>query len=143
LTPNASHFHTAGTLPDSLTDTTGPVEEAMPANERRRAPRKHCTVPLRFRITNITDPFEVFEGSTLNVSETGIFFTADHSLRIGDPVEIFLTLPQELTGRSPERVRCSASIVHVQPGAGESNKTGFGAAISYFQAADLSCGSGN
>lgn len=115
----------------------------MPTNERRRAPRKHCAVPLRFRITNITDPFEVFEGSTVNVSETGIFFTAEQSLRIGDPVEIFFTLPQELTGRSPERVCCRACIVHVQPAAGESNKTGFGAAISYFQAAQLSYGAGN
>jgi hypothetical protein len=107
----------------------------MSADERRRAPRKLCAIPLRLRTMNVSESIDVFEGQTLNVSETGIFFTSERLLKIGDPVEMFFTLPRELTGRSPEPIRCRGRIVHVQTERGENGEIGFGAAIGRFHEA--------
>ncbi len=46
------------------------------------------------------------DGETVNLSERGIYFTSREKVNIGEPLEIFFTLPTELTGRSPEQVCC-------------------------------------
>jgi hypothetical protein len=44
-----------------------------------------------------------------------------------------MTLPRELTGRSPEEVRCSALVVHVEDHADHQGYTGVGASIERFE----------
>lgn len=77
-----------------------------------------------------------FEGETINLSERGIYFKSSHSLDVGEPIELFLTLPTELTGRSPEDVRCHARVVHVDQGVDAYGRTGIGAAIERFEPAN-------
>ena len=109
----------------------------MSEKERRISPRKECTVPLRFRVvTNghgeqaediaaayrlrrSKDPAHVaaLEGEALNVSEHGVYFTSRENLHVGEALEMRFTLPWELTGRSPELVRCRARVVHVDENA--------------------------
>ncbi|HKV04212.1 MAG TPA: PilZ domain-containing protein [Candidatus Acidoferrales bacterium] len=125
----------------------------MSDRERRISPRKRCVVPLRFRVVmnghnvqpeEITANFGIqtskdslyaatLEGEALNISERGMYFTSREKLRVGQPLEIYITLPRELTGRSPERVRCSARVVHVDETADPRGMRGIGATVERFE----------
>jgi len=123
------------------------------SRERRVSPRKVCMVPLRFRIIENTNrkigveagaaeerravksavALGVLDGEAINLSERGIYFRARQALRVGDPLEMFLTLPRELTGRDSEQVRCSARVVHVDHGLDQRGLIGVGAAVERFE----------
>ena len=125
----------------------------MQSRERRISPRKECLVPLRFRIVlngeggsgnpsqtaASSDPLRktsyagTFEGQTVNLSERGIYFTSPEKMSIGQPLEMYFTIPRELTGRSSEHVRCSARVVHVQDHADQYGMLGVGAAVDRFE----------
>jgi PilZ domain len=126
----------------------------MSSQERRTSPRKECAVPLRFRtIANgngthapdVAASYETaapgaqaysptFEGHALNLSEHGLYFTSREKLTVGAPLEIYLTLPRELTGRSPEPVRCSARVVYVEDRHDQRGMKGIGAIVDRFEA---------
>jgi hypothetical protein len=134
----------------------------MAGKERRTAPRKACSMSLRFRpepmaavgagVSRLRMGYgaptptgqmkagiagvRVFEGETMNLSERGIYFKSSHNLDVGEPIELFFTLPTELTGRSPEDVRCHARVVHVDQGVDAYGRTGIGAAIERFEPAN-------
>jgi hypothetical protein len=72
-------------------------------------------------------------GETVNLSERGMYFTSREKVSIGEPLEIFFTLPTELTGRSPEQVCCRARVVHVDKLGEREELTGVGAAIERFE----------
>ena len=121
----------------------------MAGRERRVSPRKECAVPLRFRIMNNgvgkesqhearelsrrSSLMGTFDGQSVNLSERGIYFTSTQRMNIGEPLEMFFTIPREVTGRESERVRCSARVVHVDEGAGRQGLLGFGAAVDRFE----------
>lgn len=131
----------------------------MPKNERRVAPRKSCTIPIRFRsfTSNEFAPAtvgvaasggsakavapararastqETIIGETVNISERGIGFKSPLKFSVGDSVEVFLTLPRELTGRRSEEVRCDARVVHVETNPDAVGMTGVGAAVERFE----------
>jgi hypothetical protein len=121
----------------------------MAGNERRSSPRKICTLPVRLRISGngqskhtepeseesapppAAAPVMEFVGKALNLSERGVYFTCEEKLRVGQPIELYFTLPTELTGRAPENVRCSARVVHVDEDGQELR--GFGASVEQFE----------
>lgn len=126
----------------------------MSAKERRIAPRKACAVPLRFRILTselvpaatrslsgireagargLLARLDTIEGETINLSERGIYFKSSKQLTVGEPLEMFFTIPRELTGRGPEDVRCNARVVHVDNGIDAHGALGIGAAIVRFE----------
>jgi hypothetical protein len=125
----------------------------MSSKERRTSPRKVCAVPLRFRILakgmkhhaeNVTATYETpgaktsgyfgtIEGEAVNLSERGIYFRSRGEVRVGEPIEMYFTLPRELTGRSPEQVRCSARVVHVESGVDQLGMRGAGACVERFE----------
>ena len=121
----------------------------MAGRERRISPRKECVVPLRFRIMSNglgkqhqNETAEVshrlslmgtFDGQSMNLSERGIYFTSTQRMSIGEPLEMFFTIPRELTGRESERVRCSARVVHVEERSEKQGLLGFGAAVDRFE----------
>ncbi len=126
----------------------------MSAKERRIAPRKACAVPLRFRVLthgvgvgvgagSLSPSKEgrlkgsgrvgIQEGQSINLSERGIYFKAYSKLNVGEPIEMYFTLPTELTGRSPEAVRCNARVVHIDQGVDAVGTSGVGAAIERFE----------
>ena len=125
----------------------------MPGRERRISPRKDCAVSLRFRVIangakphaepaaigdanrviKVAVPSATVEGTALNLSERGVYFTSPEQLTIGAPLEMYLTLPRELTGRGPEPVRCRARVVHVEECASERGVKGIGAAVERFE----------
>ena len=136
----------------------------MSSNERRIAPRKDFTIPVRFHARanetasatlraaaparagyaanramaavtpgKPTRVLDMQEGVTVNLSERGIYFKSAHKVTLGRSVELYFTLPSELTGRNPEAVRCSARVVHVEPHADERGLIGAGAEVERFE----------
>lgn len=122
----------------------------MSSRERRISPRKDCVVPLRFRLVsnaqnaasaqNLSrEPIRrlpiagTFEGRSVNLSERGIYFTSPEKMTVGQPIEMYFTIPRELTGRMSEQVRCSARVVHVEDHADQYGMLGIGAAVDRFE----------
>jgi PilZ domain len=130
----------------------------MSNRERRDSPRKECAVPLRFRIlTNgngshvqeaaqpsgslepkVSSYLPSFEGKALNLSERGLYFTAREKLSVGAPIEVYLTIPRELTGRGPEPVRCKARVVHVDEIYPQQGVKGVGAIVDRYETVAMS-----
>lgn len=104
----------------------------MSSEERRLAQRKKIAVPLRFHVSTSAQG-ETFTGETVNLSERGIYFTVNHLLDVGAPLEMYFVIPQELTGRKSEEVRCTGRVIHVHPGVGRNGLTGIGARIEHFE----------
>jgi len=74
-----------------------------------------------------------FDGQLVNLSERGIYFRSREKMSIGQPLEMCLTIPRELTGRMSEQVRCGARVVHVEPRADTQGMLGVGAAVDRFE----------
>ncbi len=124
----------------------------MAGNERRNSPRKLCALPLRLRMSAnghsermeevvakqqaraIGGAAQLVEctGKALNLSERGVYFTCRENLQVGQPIELYFTLPTELTGRAPEDIRCSARVVHVDED-GQAALRGIGASVEQFE----------
>lgn len=125
----------------------------MSGRERRTSPRKECVVPLRFRVVTNGRNAQVdeiaasygmreskalaranmLEGEATNLSERGVYFTSREAVQVGEPLEMFFTLPRELTGRGPEQVRCTARVVHVESQADHLGVRGIGATVDRFE----------
>ncbi|HEY2109652.1 MAG TPA: PilZ domain-containing protein [Candidatus Acidoferrales bacterium] len=146
----------------------------MSSDERRIAPRKIFSIPIRIRplaseslsvaagSTVLKSPttssyavpggsaasslmqsavttskpvrvVDMHEGETVNLSERGIYFKTAQKVKIGEAMELYFTLRRELTGRSPEPVRCSARVVHVEQYSDERGWTGVGASVEQFE----------
>ena len=121
----------------------------MSDQERRIAPRKECSVPLRFRVIETRRPsgapsqgtppsmpdaatqsnFGMLEGQAQNLSERGLYFVCSEKVDVGQEVEMFFTIPAELTGRGPEDVQCRARIVHAEPLERDRDLTGAGVVV--------------
>ena len=108
----------------------------MSINDRRIVNRKPCILPIRFVVlseefamsgnvqANSRLPAAGREsalertplphlGETVNLSERGVAFKSSQPVSLGQPIELFFTLPTELTGRMPEDVSCTARVVHL------------------------------
>lgn len=123
----------------------------MAGNERRSSPRKDCAVPLRFRVISNEQSLQpaefknaprpaksstlaaTREGEAFNLSERGMYFRSREKLAVGERLEIYFTLPRELTGRAPEQVRCSARVIHAENGTDNRGTTGIGAFVERFE----------
>ncbi|MGA8408376.1 MAG: PilZ domain-containing protein [Candidatus Acidiferrales bacterium] len=131
----------------------------MSSNERRNVPRKAYAIPVRFNViaqelaavgprgkmgvprgaAKFLDTIPLpQQGETVNLSERGIRFKTRHSLSVGESVEIFFTLPTELTGRAMEDVKCNARVVHVDREPDMTGHIGVGAAIECFERTSVS-----
>ncbi len=123
----------------------------MSAIERRSSARKRCALPLKFRVHENTDgrveesqvrqqtavastagDRAEYPGQALNVSERGVYFTCREKVTIGQTIDLYLTLPTELTGRAPENFRCIARVVHVDED-GPAGLRGVGACVDQFE----------
>ena len=51
---------------------------------------------------------------------------------MGAELEMYLTLPRELTGRGLEEVKCTARVVHVEERT-DAQRVGFGAVVDRFE----------
>jgi hypothetical protein len=121
------------------------------SRDRRMAPRKAYTMPVQVRVrTEVFAPApdqrahargeqialtldpDLRIAETINISELGIYFKSNERIAFGEELEMSFGLPGELTGRGPEKVRCSARVVHVNASIDGSGTSGIGVAIGRF-----------
>jgi hypothetical protein len=128
----------------------------MSYNDRRVVPRKPFAMPIRFVVVDgpfaapanpktspdvavnmmgpgKVQPLVLHQGETVNLSERGVAFKSPETLSLGQYLELFLTLPTELTGRIPEDVRCAARVVHVDSRTDSQGNVRIGAIIERFE----------
>jgi PilZ domain len=72
------------------------------------------------------------EGQAVNLSERGVYFVCRENVMTGEEVEMFFTIPSELTRRAAESIRCKARIVHAEPLTGNHDMTGAGVLVETF-----------
>ncbi|HTR65366.1 MAG TPA: PilZ domain-containing protein [Terriglobales bacterium] len=78
--------------------------------ERRAAQRFDFQLPLSLRWSNGE---REGCGFTQDLSARGVFFYTDSPLSPGDPVEVVLVMPSEITLTENTRVRCHGRVVRV------------------------------
>lgn len=78
--------------------------------------------------------FGMAEGCVENLSERGVYFISRERVAVGEEIELYLTLPPELTGRAAESVRCNARVIFARPLDRDPGWTGAGASVRYFEA---------
>ena len=68
-------------------------------------------------------PFEIIRaganlklaGETKNVSSSGVLFTAETPVEIGEPIEYLITFPKAAGSRTEVRLRCVGKVVREEP----------------------------
>jgi hypothetical protein len=128
----------------------------MSVNDRRIVARKAYLMPIQFVVhgeelalaggfaagsssaarnlkPGMAQAIVPHQGQTVDLSERGIGFKSQQAVSLGQSIELFFTLPTELTGRIPEDVRCMATIVHVDNRRDRDGFTCVGAAIDRFE----------
>jgi hypothetical protein len=98
--------------------------------ERRRAHRFELQSPL---IVRWKDGAQMREALTVSedLSSNGIYFILPEGLQDGTPVEVEMTLPNQITLAGPVRVRCMGRIQRCEPAPGA--KSGMAAAIEKYE----------
>lgn len=82
----------------------------------------------------------MLDGEAVNLSERGIGFKSREKLGVGDEIDVHLTIPRSLSGRSTEKVCCKARVVHVDRQIDVRGLRSFGAVVERFEAVALAHG---
>jgi hypothetical protein len=86
----------------------------LTGSERRTTQRFSMRLPLTVRWTTGAAVGETSTESR-DVSSRGVYFFLSKDVREGSPVEILLTLPNEITLAGPVRVRCLGRVQRTEP----------------------------
>jgi hypothetical protein len=70
------------------------------------------------------------QGETRDVSFRGLYFVSDSNFEVGSKIEFVLTLPKEITLATDVQIRCSGSVVRVEP---QSEQAGIAARIEKYE----------
>jgi hypothetical protein len=70
---------------------------------------------------------------SVNISERGLFFTMAGPMKPGTRIELAFTMPSEVTGTVPMKIRCIGRVVRVEDLASQNGKTGVAAHIERFE----------
>jgi len=89
-------------------------EDSLTGSERRTTQRFSMRLPLTVRWTTGAAVGETSTESR-DVSSRGVYFFLSKDVREGSPVEILLTLPNEITLAGPVRVRCLGRVQRTEP----------------------------
>jgi hypothetical protein len=103
---------------------------ALTGSERRTTQRFSMRLPLTVRWTTGAAVGETSTESR-DVSSRGVYFFLSKDVREGSPVEILLTLPNEITLAGPVRVRCLGRVQRTEPR--EEGAVGVVAAIERYE----------
>src|SRR5438046_5959272 len=87
---------------------------SLTGSERRTTQRFSMRLPLTVRWTSGAAVGETSTESR-DVSSRGVYFFLSKDVKEGSPVEILLTLPNEITMAGPVRVRCLGRVQRTEP----------------------------
>jgi len=79
-------------------------------SDRRNVQRFQLKLPLVVRCSKNGDSGEKVSTATKDVSSRGVYFFLPKDVGEGAPVEIYMTLPNELTLAGPVQVRCLGHV---------------------------------
>lgn len=82
----------------------------MADSDRRNVQRFQLKLPLVVRCSKNGDGEEKVSTATKDVSSRGVYFFLPKDVSEGAPVEIYMTLPNELTLAGPVQVRCLGHV---------------------------------
>jgi PilZ domain len=102
----------------------------LTGSERRTTQRFTMRLPLTVRWTTGAAVGETSTESR-DVSSRGVYFYLSKDVKEGSPVEILLTLPNEITMAGPVRVRCLGRVQRTEPR--EEGAVGVVAAIERYE----------
>ncbi|HTS13472.1 MAG TPA: PilZ domain-containing protein [Candidatus Limnocylindrales bacterium] len=104
----------------------------MKPSDRRFTSRVSVRVPVRIQVRKSTLPPE--ERESVNLSEKGIYFVTDMPLSPGAALELFFTMPPEITGRAaPTEWKCMGHVVHAELIGGMAQRIGVGVMFDYYE----------
>jgi hypothetical protein len=81
-------------------------------NEQRKNQRFDLKLPFEL-IRSGTNTKMV--GETKNVSSSGVLFTAESEVEVGEPIEYFITFPKAAGSRAEVRLRCMGTVLREDP----------------------------
>jgi hypothetical protein len=121
---------------DEQAAASGRAQRVAEAANRRWQPRERrlkLRVPVDFRSPGAS---EWLQGTTLNISRSGLLFRTDASLAEcvapQSPVELLFEMPAEITGQQASRVLCQGTVVRTE-GDAESSQLLIAAAIAGYE----------
>jgi len=79
-------------------------------SDRRNVQRFQLKLPLEVRCSKNGSGSEKVATATKDVSSRGVYFFLPKDVSDGAPVEIYMTLPNELTLAGPVQVRCLGHV---------------------------------
>ncbi|HUI76090.1 MAG TPA: PilZ domain-containing protein [Candidatus Acidoferrum sp.] len=100
------------------------VRSAVP--DRRNSPRHFLRIPLRVRLWKSSLPEQ--QTISFNLSAGGAFFATELPVEVGTVLEIWLPMPQEITGEPLAEWRYSGHVVRISP---EDSRRFLGVAIQF------------
>jgi len=80
-------------------------------NEQRKNQRFELKLPFEIIRTGTNK----MVGETKNVSSSGVLFTSDTSVEVGEPIEYLITFPKAANSRSEVRLRCVGTVLREDP----------------------------
>lgn len=81
-------------------------------NEQRKNQRFELKLPFEIIRTG-TNTTTV--GETKNLSSSGVLFTSNTSIQIGEPIEYLITFPKPAGSKSDVRLRCVGTVLRQDP----------------------------
>ena len=87
-------------------------------------------MPLTFRRSGDR---EWRQGTTENISRSGVLFRAPELMDQETPLEMCFTLPFEVSGRPAAQVICRGAVVRVVPAAGTQSESALAATIRRYR----------
>lgn len=81
-------------------------------NEQRRNQRFELKLP--FEIIR-TGAHQKAQGETKNVSSSGVLFTSETAIEVGEPIEYFITFPKPAGSKAEVRLRCVGTVLREDP----------------------------
>ena len=84
--------------------------------DRRASDRFPIEREVRYRILNKRTSEEIGDGKTLNISSTGVLFTAQHVLLPGRRIEIAISWPAQLNDKCALKLVARGRVVRFEDG---------------------------
>src|SRR5713226_2902386 len=103
---------------------------------RHRAPRYLIRIPLRFRLLASPEmPDQIAE--SMNLSARGVSFATRFPLAVGTPIQLYLKVPEEVTGRPSSEWCCRGQVIHARPIESNPGTQLVGVTIVYYELVDV------
>jgi hypothetical protein len=81
-------------------------------NEQRKNQRFDLRLPFEIIRTGTNSKMV---GETKNVSSSGVLFTSESAVEVGEPIEYMITFPKPAGSRAAVRLRCVGTVLREDP----------------------------